>query len=72
MATALIVLLPISIVGITYVVRNDLMRPWEWAYSLLYMVSGFAIMQGTVVRMSGMKYLEFLKRGRSKLFAKQT
>ena len=46
------------------------MRPWEWAYSVLYMVVGFAIAQGTVVRMSGLKYTEFLKRVRSVLFAK--
>jgi hypothetical protein len=48
------------------------MRPWEWAWSVLYMVIGFAIAQRTVVRMSGLKYSEFLKRVRSTLSAKQT
>jgi hypothetical protein len=71
LATAIVLLLPISIFGITYAVRHDLMQPWEWVYSLLYMVVGFAIAQGTVVRMSGLKYIEFLKRVRSTLFAKQ-
>jgi Protein of unknown function with HXXEE motif len=68
LATAIVLLLPISLFGITYVVRNDLMQPWEWAYSLLYMIVGLAIAQGTVVRMSGLKYGEFLKRVRSTLF----
>jgi hypothetical protein len=68
LVTAIVLLLPISIYGITYALRHDLMQPREWVYSLLYMAVGFAIAQGTVVRMSGMKYLEFLRRVRSTLF----
>lgn len=71
MATAIVLLLPIAIFGITYSVRHDLIRPWEWAYSVLYMAFGLGIAQGTVVRMSGLKYTDFLKRVRSSLFAKQ-
>ena len=70
LATAIVLLLPIGIFGITYAVRHDVMRPKQWAYSLLYMAAGFAIAQGTVVRMSGLKYTEFLKKVRSVLFAK--
>ncbi|EEF59740.1 HXXEE domain-containing protein [Pedosphaera parvula] len=69
--TAVVLLLPISIYGIAFAVRNDLMRPWDWIWSLLYMATGLAIAQGTVVRMSGLRYTEFLKRVRSTLFAKQ-
>jgi uncharacterized membrane protein YbhN (UPF0104 family) len=69
--TAVVVLLPISIYGISFTVQNHLMRPWEWVWSFLYMVVGLAIAQATVVRMSGLKYVEFLKRARSTLFAKQ-
>jgi uncharacterized protein with HXXEE motif len=72
LVTAVFLLLPIWIFGVTYAVRHDLMQPWEWLYSLLYMVVGFAIAQGTVVRMSGMKYSDFLKRVKSTFSAKQT
>jgi hypothetical protein len=65
-------LLPISICGIVFAVQHELMRPWEWLWSLFYMVIGFAIAQATVVRMSGLKYVEFLKRVRSVPFAERT
>jgi hypothetical protein len=71
LVTALALLLPISVYGIAYVVRNDLIRPLDWGCSLLYMVLGLAVAQGTVVRMSGMKYGQFLKRVRSTLFTAQ-
>lgn len=69
LATAVVLLLPISLFGITYVVQHHLMQPWEWAYALLYMIVGLAIAQGTVVRMSGLKYGEFLKRVKSTFIA---
>ena len=72
LVTAVLLLLPIATYGISYAVRQDLMRPLDWVWSLLYMAIGFAIAQGTVVRMSGLEYLDFLKRVRSVLFAKQT
>ena len=71
LVTAVTMFLPISIVGITYAVRHDLMQPWQWLYSVLYLLSGFALTQGTIVRMSGLTYSEFLKRGRTELFTKQ-
>lgn len=71
LVTAVAVLLPISIYGISVAVQNHLVQPWEWVWALLYMAIGFAIAQGTVVRMSGLKYFEFLKRVRSTLFGKQ-
>ncbi len=70
LATAMVLLLPIAIFGITYAVRHDLIRPWQWAYSVVYMVIGFAIAQGSVVRMSGLKYSEFLRKVRSVIFGK--
>ena len=72
LVTALVLMLPISIYGITFVLQHDLMQPWEWLYSLLYMVVGFAITQRTMLRMSGMKYIEFLRRVRSVLFGTRT
>jgi hypothetical protein len=71
LATAAVVLLPISIYGLSFAVQNHLIRPSEWVWSFLYMAVGFVIAQATVVRMSGLKYFEFLKRVRSTLFGKQ-
>jgi Protein of unknown function with HXXEE motif len=66
--TAAGLLLPVGAYGIVYIVQHHLMKPWEYALSLLYMVIGLAIAQGTVVRMSGLAYIDFLKRMRSTLF----
>jgi NAD(P)-dependent dehydrogenase (short-subunit alcohol dehydrogenase family) len=66
------VLLPISIYGISFAVQNHLMRPWDWIWSLLYIAIGFDIAQAKVVAMSGLKYVELLKRVRSTAALKPT
>jgi hypothetical protein len=71
LVTAAVVLLPISIYGISFVAQNHLVQPWEWLWALFYMIVGLVIAQATVVRMNGLKYAEFLKRLRSTLFARQ-
>ncbi|TCU54699.1 uncharacterized protein with HXXEE motif [Novosphingobium sp. PhB57] len=61
LATALVLLLPISIYGIVYAVRNGLMRGRTWLFSFLYMVFSLMLAQQLVVRASGMPYAEFLR-----------
>ena len=70
MITSLIVLLPISIYTIYYAVQNNLLQPIEWLYSFLYMLLGLLLAQQIVVRMSGMKYSDFLKNVKSALFTR--
>jgi Protein of unknown function with HXXEE motif len=60
MATALLVMLPISITGVVLGVQEDLIAPLDWLWAFLYMLLSLAIAQFTVVRTSGMKYSEFL------------
>ena len=60
MASALVVLLPISIYTSWYLVTNDLMRPASWACAIVYLLACVAVAQQVVVRTSGMKDSEFL------------
>ena len=70
MVTAIFAMLPISIYTVVYVVQSSLMQPLYWLYSLLYMIAGLMIAQQIVVRMSGMKYSEFLKKVRANISPK--
>jgi len=70
LATAVFVMLPISIYTIIYVAQNNLMQPVFWLFSVLYMVAGLLTAQRIVVRASGMKYSDFLKNVRAAIFAK--
>lgn len=70
LVTAVVVMLPISIYTIVYAVRNNLMPPGAWLFSLLYMVIGLLIAQQIVVRMNGMKYSDFLRNVRASILAK--
>lgn len=65
MATAVLVLLPLSIWGIAYVVWHDLTSPLSWLLSLLYLAGSLMLAQRVVVRASGMTYTEFLRNVRS-------
>jgi hypothetical protein len=65
LATALLVLLPISIYSMTYVVGHHLATPLDWHAAVLYMAAGLVLAQWTVVTASGMKYTEFLRRART-------
>lgn len=67
--TAFVVLLPISIYAILFVSDNALMRPIDWIYSILYMFGSLMLAQQLVVRISGMKYSDFLKNVKGALFA---
>ena len=67
MASALAVLLPISIYTTWYLVTNDLMRPASWACAIVYLLACVAVAQQVVVRTSGMKYSEFLGNVRKAL-----
>jgi hypothetical protein len=71
LVTAVFVLLPISLYTIIYVVQNNLMQPVSWLYSFAFMLIGLMLAQQIVVRSSGMKYTEFLKRVRGTIFSKR-
>jgi Protein of unknown function with HXXEE motif len=66
MATALILLLPISVVGIVHAVSIDLLAAWEWPVALIYMAAGFAVMQSTLLHSVGLTYSMVLKNLRSR------
>lgn len=64
LATATILMLPISLYTIHYTLQHKLMRPGEWLLSVFYMVAGLMIAQRIVIRASGKKYSEFLRNVR--------
>lgn len=67
LATALVMLLPTSLFAFAYVIRSHLMRPYAWPLAFLYMLFGLMVAQQIVIRASGMKYADFLKRVRRAL-----
>lgn len=71
LVTSLVVLLPISAYTIIYAVQNNQMQPIEWLYSLAFMAISLLIAQQIVVRMSGMKYTDFLKNVKATILNKQ-
>lgn len=70
LATALVLLLPISLYSFAYVIRHDLMQPVSWFFAFLYMLFGLVVAQQIVIRASGMKYSDFLKNVRAALAGK--
>lgn len=70
LVTALFVLLPMSIYGLTYASRHDLMTPLSWLYTALTLFAGLLIAQRLVVNTSGMSYREFLGRVRGALLGR--
>ncbi|WP_445217041.1 HXXEE domain-containing protein [Bradyrhizobium sp. Pa8] len=71
LATALVILLPISLYTFAYVIHYNLAQPISWLLAFLYMLFGLAIAQQTVVRTSGMKYSEFLRNVRTAFFKRE-
>jgi hypothetical protein len=67
LATATVVLFPISLYSFVYVIRHDLMQPISWLFAFLYMLFGLVVAQQIVIRASGVKYSEFLKNVRTAL-----
>ncbi|HEY1473356.1 MAG TPA: HXXEE domain-containing protein [Pseudolabrys sp.] len=68
LATALVLLLPISIYTFDYVIRHNLMQPVSWLFAFLYMLFGLAVAQQIVIRASGVRYSDFLKNVKTALF----
>ncbi|WP_042662807.1 HXXEE domain-containing protein [Haloferax sp. ATB1] len=66
--TAVFLMLPISVVGIVYTLRQGLLEPLQWVFSIVYMLAGLMLAQQVVIRMSGMSYAEFLENVRKSLF----
>jgi hypothetical protein len=69
--TAAFVLLPIAIFGIAYSNIHHMVQPIEWLYAFIYVLGSLMLAQQVVVRMSGMKYSDFLKNVRDTLFTKE-
>lgn len=61
---------PLLLYTLVYAAQNDLIQPVEWVYAFLCMLVGLALAQQVVVRMSGMKYTDFLKSVKGTLFNK--
>jgi hypothetical protein len=53
LATAIFVLLPISIYTFAYVIRHHLMQSVSWLFAFLYMLFGLVLAQQIVIRASG-------------------
>lgn len=69
LATAVVVLLPISIYTIRYVQLTEHPGVATWAGAFLYMAVGLLIAQRIVINASGMSYRAFLCNVRSRLFS---
>jgi hypothetical protein len=67
LATAVVVLMPISIYTFAYVIRHNVMQPISWLLAFLYMLFGLVVAQQIVIRTSGVKYSDFLKNVRAAL-----
>jgi hypothetical protein len=61
LATAIVLLLLISIYAFAYVIRHDLMEPVSWLFGVPLHTFGLVVAQQIVIRTSGVKYSEFLK-----------
>ena len=59
--TAIFILLPISVYGVTHAVRHHLMNAKQWVFAVLYLLAPLLLAQRAVVTASGMPYTEFLK-----------
>jgi hypothetical protein len=68
LATAVVLLLPISLYTFAYAIRHDLMQPVSWLFALLYMLFGLIIAQQIVIRASGMKIYRVPKKRQSGSF----
>ena len=64
LATAIVLLLPISLYTFAYVIRHDLMQPL-WLFAFLYMLFGLVVAQQIVIRASVVKYSDFLENVRA-------
>jgi hypothetical protein len=71
LATAVLLLLPISLYTFVYAVRQNLMQPVSWLFAFLYLLFGLVVAQQIVIRASGMKYMDFLKNVRSAAFGER-
>lgn len=70
LATAACLLFPVGAYAIWYAIRNKLMRPIDWLFVFLYMLLCVGAAQQSVVRSSGMSYLEFLINVRKSLLGR--
>ncbi|HCS63566.1 MAG TPA: hypothetical protein DIW64_05435 [Cellvibrio sp.] len=68
MVTAVFVMMPVSIYGITYAVRQYRIPAHVWLISFLYMFGVLMLSQQIVVRASGMEYSEFLRNVHTAIF----
>jgi hypothetical protein len=65
LATAFVLLLPISLYTFAYVIQHHLMQPVSWLFAFLYLLFGLVVAQQIVIRASGMQYTDFLRNVRA-------
>jgi hypothetical protein len=70
LVTALVLLLPTSVYGLTYASTNNILEPPGWWFCVIYLLAALLISQQVVVRASGMKYSEFLRNARAAMLGK--
>ncbi|EKN4012784.1 TPA: HXXEE domain-containing protein [Klebsiella pneumoniae] len=70
LVTAVVVLMPISLYTLHHIATHMETHFSTWLMAFLYMLVGLLIAQRLVISASGMKYSEFLKNVRRRLFAK--
>lgn len=68
--TAVVVLMPISLVTLKYILSHHISNGLDWGLAFAYMIVGLVVAQRMVINASGMKYLDFLKNVRKRLFGR--
>lgn len=69
--TAVVVLMPISLYTLHSIVTTRETHFSTWLFAFFYMAVGLLIAQRLVISASGMKYSEFLRNVKSRLFTKR-
>ncbi|WP_373239761.1 HXXEE domain-containing protein [Kluyvera ascorbata] len=69
LVTAVVILMPISLYTLHYIAANAETDFSTWLLAFLYMAAGLMIAQRVVISASGMRYSEFLKNVRARLFS---
>lgn len=67
LATAALLMFPLSVYGIRYGIKNNLVKPTDFVFSIMSMFAILMISQMIVVESSGMNYLDFLQNIKSTL-----
>ena len=67
LATAALLMFPLSVYGIRYGIMNNLVTPTDFVFSIMSMFAILMVSQMIVAESSGMNYLDFLQNVKSTL-----